>query len=414
MPACLTPDLERIRAAFPALRAKTVFLENAGGSQVPKVVADRIHEYLLTSYVQLGADYPLSRQCTATVRAAHDFVELFVNAGRHGKVILGPSTTALCSMLASCYGARLKRGEQIIVAESGHEANVGPWTRLADRGVDVTFWPAGSAGSTCPLEELESLLSARTRLVALPHVSNLLGEIVDVKKVAALAHEVGARVVVDGVAYAPHRAIDVAAWDVDWYVYSTYKVYGPHLAALFGTHDAIAELHGPNHFFIPEDEVPYKFEPGGVSHEACAGVLGLGDYLLDLTGRDANTTLDRPVVEQAFAIMTACEQPLIERMLDYLNGWSDVRILGPDRAGGDRVGTISFVHRSLPSAAIASAVNARDIGIRHGHMYAYRLCQSLGLEPEDGVVRVSLVHYNTPDEIDRLIDVLDEVLTTAG
>jgi cysteine desulfurase family protein (TIGR01976 family) len=402
-------DCERIRTQFPALAGDTVYLENAGGSQVPAVVADSIRDYMLTSYVQLGAGYTISHRATKLVDDAHDFVRSMMN-GKDGEVILGPSTSALLQMIAGCYLRVLKPGSEIVVAQTGHEANVGPWKMLERHGFTLRWWEMDPADYTCPLSDLENLLSDRTALVAFPHVSNLLGEIVDVERITSLAHEAGARVVVDGVAYAPHRAIDVSAWNVDWYAYSTYKVYGPHMAALWGRRDALAELPGPNHFFVPDDDLPYKFEVGGANHEGCAGICGLRDYLAFIVGETDPLALDRPAIERAFKIMTACELPLQARLIEYLRSRDDVRIVGPTEADDSRVGTISFVHDSKSSAEITAAVDRSGIGIRHGHMYAYHLCEAAGLDPEDGVVRTSLVHYNTMEEIERLIEVFDAVL----
>ncbi len=405
-PSSAQPDQDQVRGQFPALAGATIFLENAGGSQVPGFVADRIHRYLTQTYVQLGAGYPLSQQCTATVDNAHAFARTFVNAG-DGQVILGSSSTALLNILADSYGRILKPGQKIILAETGHEANLGCWKRLESQGVEIVWWRMDKEKLVCPMEDLKELLDDRTALVALPHVSNLLGGIVDLKAIVELAHSAGARVVADGVAYAPHRAIDVQAWEVDWYVYSTYKVYGPHMAVMFGKKEALAELVGPNHFFIPADELPYKFEPGGANHESCAGLLGLGDYLEFLTGADS---CDRAVIEKAFARMQAWEEPLMNRLLDYLNDRNDVRVIGPAAGGPDRVGTISFVHGSKGSREITEAVDQTDVAIRHGHMYAWHLCDALGLNLEDGVVRVSFVHYNTLDEMERLIEIFEQVL----
>jgi cysteine desulfurase family protein (TIGR01976 family) len=391
------------------LAGDTVFLENAGGSQVPAVVADRIRDYMVSSYVQLGAGYPLSQRATAVVDEAHDFVRLLFN-GSDGEVILGPSTSALLQMLATSYSKILSPGDEVIVARIGHEANIGPWTKLAARGIEIKWWEMDTEDFTSPLGCLEELLSDRSALLAFPHVSNLLGEILDVPAITEAAHRAGARVVVDGVAYAPHRALDVTAWNVDFYAYSTYKVYGPHMAAMWASRDALVELQGPNHFFIPDDEVPYKFELGGVCHEGCAGILGLRDYLALVAGVGESETLDRAAVERAFEFMTACELPLQERLVDYLRSRSDVRIIGPGHGGPSRVGTISFVHESKTSREITEVVDQSGIAIRHGHMYAYHLCEALGRDTDDGVVRVSLVHYNTLEEIERLIAVLDRAL----
>jgi len=398
---------QNLRSHFPALASGTVFLENAGGSQVPVQVADRIHRYLLESYVQLGAGYELSRRSTDLVRRAHDFVRHLMG-GEGGEVILGASASSLLQMLADCYSKVLEPGQEVIVAQTGHEANVGPWTRLERIGVRTRWWEMNPENFACSLLQFEDLLSDRTALVAFPHVSNLLGEIVDVRQITALAHAAGAKVVVDGVAFAPHRAMHVSDWGVDWYVYSTYKVYGPHMAALWGHSDALGELTGPNHFFI--HEVPYQFELGGPSHEGCAGLLGLADYLKVVAGIDGTASLSRSGIERAFDVMTACERPLQARLLEYLGSRQDVRIVGPVEDSPKRVGTVSFVHSEKSSGAITEVVDRSAIAIRHGHMYAYRLCEALGLDPDDGVVRVSLVHYNTPEEVEQLIEVLDYAL----
>jgi len=398
---------KRLRSQFPALNGDTIFLENAGGSQVPAAVANRIRDYMLGSYVQLGAGYELSQRATAVVQEAHDFVRLLMG-GQEGEVILGPSTSALIQMLADSYARILEPGQEIIVAQTGHEANVGPWVRMERSGMKIRWWQMDPETLTCSLDQLDELLSERTAIVAFPHVSNLLGEIVDISAIINLAHEAGAKVVADGVAFAPHRAMDVASWGVDWYAYSTYKVYGPHMGAMWGSADAVAELTGPNHFFI--EDVPYQFELGGVSHEGCAGILGLADYLKVVADVGPETELSRAEVKQAFEVMTACEQPLITELIGYLESRSDIRIMGPAHDGADRVGTVSFVHSSKSAREIAEAVDRSEVAIRHGHMYAYRLCEVAGLDPDDGVVRISLVHYNTLEEIDRLIAVLHEAL----
>jgi cysteine desulfurase family protein (TIGR01976 family) len=400
---------ELIRNQFPALSGDTVFLENAGGSQVPHSVARRISDYMLQTYVQLGAGYPLSKRCSQIVSDAHDLLGLLMN-GHNGHVILGASTSALLHMLAGCYSKILRPGQEIVIAESGHEANIGPWKMLSRRGLKLHWWRLDPDTCSCPVAELTDLVNENTAVVALPHVSNLLGDIVDIGAVTEIAHAVGARVVADGVAYAPHRAIDVAAWEVDWYAFSTYKVYGPHMAALYGRSDAITELPSHNHFFIPDDELPYAYELGGPSHEGCAGLLGIGDYLGFLAGLSQDQQLDRAAVETAFARMTLCELPLQHQLLSFLQARDDVRIIGPEATDSSRVGTISFVHATKTSREITEVVDESGIGIRHGHMYAYHLCEALGLDPEDGVVRVSLVHYNTEEEIARLIGVLERAL----
>ncbi len=251
--------------------------------------------------------------------------------------------------------------------------------------------------------------------MAFPHVSNLLGHIDDAAVLTQMAHAAGARVVIDGVAFAPHRAVDVAALGADWYLYSTYKVFGPHMAALFGRHDALAELEGPNHFFIARDEIPYKFEPGNASYEGCAGLLALWAYLARAACIETDAPPAREGIEEAYRRFADLETALQAPLIDYLNGRSDVRIIGPPVPDASRVSTVSFVHEQHRSSEIVREAGARRFGLRHGHCYAYRLSErlaKLGLahDVEDGVARVSLLHYNSEDEIRRLIECLDEIL----
>lgn len=405
------PSLEQIRRQYPSLATGFAYLENAGGSQVPRIVADSLRHYMLHTYVQLGAGYELSQRAGQPVEQAHAFINMMMNGQEQGAVAFGASTSTLLRMLADCYAETLQSGDEIVVAEIGHEANVGPWVRLKKHGAKIVWWRVNPSDASVSLEELESLINERTRIVAVPHVSNLLGEILDVKSIAAMAHRVGARVVVDGVAYAPHRAIDVAEWDVDWYVFSTYKVYGPHMGALYGKREAFLELTGPNHYFIPRDSIPYKFELGSSNYESCAGLVGLSHYFKFLADRDADEPLDRRAIVDAFDLMQQLEQPLQSRLIEYLLSKPQVRIIGPAHAGESRVGTISFVHKKKRASEIVAEVDKHPIGIRHGHMYAHRLCLALGInDPEEGVVRVSFVHYNSPEEIERLIEVLNRVI----
>jgi cysteine desulfurase family protein (TIGR01976 family) len=394
-----------VRAWFPALSGGFAFLENAGGSQVPGTVAESVAEYMVSNYVQLGAGYPQANEADRVVREAHEFIETLMGAGEAGRVVLGPSTTALTHILAAAYAPTLRPGDEIVVAVNNHEANAGPWVDLERAGATIRWWGVDEARFACTPEGLRSVLSDRTRIVALPHVSNLLGQVADLKAIVDLAHSVGARVVADGVAYAPHRAMDVEAWGVDWYVYSTYKVYGPHMAALYGRHEAFAEIEGPNHFFIPQSSIPAKFELGGASHEGCAGLLGLRPYLRFLANR---RTDDRTTVLEAFAAMDRLERPLTEALVDGLRARPGIRVFVPDAA--DNVGTVSFVHATKSSAEIAQGLIARGFGLRHGHMYAWRLCEAMGIPTADGVVRISLLHYNTPEEVSGVLAALDEVL----
>ena len=415
---------EDLRAEFPLFDGPDVLLDHAGGSPVPRAVLARVEEYFRRSYVQLGADYATSRRASAVVERAREFARACVGATdpdgvSRGEVVLGPSTSQLCASLADAYARASPGGERrdkIVVAELGHEANVGPWTRLAERGFEVATWRVDPATGVADPEELAELVDERTRLVAIVHVSNLLGRIEEVAEAARVAHARGARVVADGVAFAPHRAVDVQALGVDWYVFSTYKVYGPHMAVLFGTHEAFGELVGPNHGFVPADEVPYRWELGGPNHESCAAWLGTWEYLRLVAGEAPEPARpleelapERTLVERAFARIGELEAPLAGPLLAWIEERPELRLLGPGDGPG-RVPTVSFVHASRSSRSIVEAANARGFGVRYGHFYAPRLARALGLEPEDGVVRTSLLHMTTEAEVTGLVEVLDDVL----
>ncbi|MFO0858643.1 MAG: aminotransferase class V-fold PLP-dependent enzyme [Phycisphaerales bacterium] len=436
MPTLSPVKTNPFRSLFPATQSKTAFLDNAGGSQLPGVVIDAMSKYLKENFAQTGAEYVESKRAGATVKRAHDYLKMFMGAyastnaqspipnASLGEVIIGPSTSQLCRMLADCYADILSPGDEVVLCETAHESNFGPWARLAKFGIKVNTWKISgatmfgeqveSAQSPQRIAALKSLLSNRTRIVAFPQVSNILGEVVDAAAITRIVREQApkARVVVDGVACAPHRAIDVAAIDADWYVYSTYKVFGPHAAAMFGKMDAMAELTGPNHYFISKSEVPRKFELGGTNHESCAGIAALEDYLSQAVrawGGVPHPPEPRAIVERAFHAFEVVENDLQKHFMEWLTKQPAFRVIGPTAADSSRVCTISFVStRGRPSKSIVQSCNEQGVGVKHGNFYAYRLCEAVGLDPNDGVIRASFAHYNTHEEVDRLIAALND------
>lgn len=248
-------DLDFVRSQFPALAGEWTYLDNAGGSQVLAGVADRVRDYLLSTNVQLGASYAVSREAGERVARATRAVAASINAADEHEVVIGPSTTQLLANLALAMRPHLAAGDEVFVTNCDHEANIGPWVRLADQGVVVKTWKVDPATLELRTSDLEALMTDRTRLVCFTHASNILGTINPVAEITRKVHERGARVVVDAVSYAPHRALDVRAWDVDYYVFSSYKVYGPHLAVLYGKRELLEGLATINHFFVPDDDV---------------------------------------------------------------------------------------------------------------------------------------------------------------
>lgn len=412
-------DLDVVRSHFPALGSDTVFMDNAGGSQILGSVVDRIRDYLLTSNVQLGASYAVSALASERRHDSQVRVAEFLNAGRADEIVMGPSTTMLVQTLARAMAPNLAPGDEVIVSRADHESNIGPWVGLEARGVVVKFWDLDLETMALELGTLEGLLSPRTRLVAVTHSSNILGAVVPVAEVARLAHAHGARVCVDGVAWAPHRAVDVRALDVDYYVCSFYKVYGPHHAVLYGRHANLVELANQYHYFVAKDQVPYKLQPGNPNYELSYGVAGIPDYFVDL-GERLGATTDVPSetgsrrshIECAFEAIARHEAALAERLLAFLRDRPGVRIIGPDSSDPTvRVPTISFVVDGQDSGAIVRRIDRLGIGIRFGDFHSRRLIEHLDLTRTSGVVRVSMVHYNTLEEVDRLVAGLGEALS---
>lgn len=404
-------DIAYVRKQFPGLAGGYAFMDNAGGSMVLKAVADRVADYLLNSSVQLGASYRPSLEAGERVMQARRSVMQLINAAHPEEVIMGGSTTHLLQILCRAIAPSIGPGDEIIVTNCDHEANIGPWVRLCeDRGATLRVWQVDPDSCELELDDLQALLGEKTRYVAVTHASNILGSINPVAEIARRVHAVGAKLCVDAVAYAPHRLVDVQASGADFYVYSFYKTFGPHFAVLWGRRDLLLEFPSLNHFFIGQEVVPYKLQPGNVNYELSFGCIGITDYLLDIGERLGARGSERERMQAAFDAFEVQEDALAERLLAFLRQCPGVRIIGKTSTP-DRVPTISFVVAGVRSEAVVLKVDEHRIGIRFGDFYARRLIEALGLAPLGGVVRVSLAHYNTLEEIDRLITALDQAIT---
>jgi cysteine desulfurase family protein (TIGR01976 family) len=405
-------DTDFVRSFFPALAGDWVYMDNAGGSLAPRPVIDRARAYMARGPVQLGASYELSARAAEDVAAGQAAAALFMGAAP-GEAVVGPSTTMNAYVLAQALRPLLAPGDEVVVTNLDHEANNGAWRRLAEYGVVVREWAFDPTTLMLRPADLAPLLGPRTRLVCFTHCANVVGAFQDVAAITELAHGAGAWVCVDGVAYAPHRLVDVGAWDVDFYLVSLYKAFGPHLAAVYGKAELLRRARGQSHFFVGEDEVPYKLQPGGVNHELTAALPGMLDYFGAVhdhhfpgAGGDARTQL-----AQVYRLFAAHETTLVAPLLAFLGAHPRVRVLGPPTADpAVRAPTVSFVVAGRKSSEIPPLLDERRIAVRWGHFYAYRAVDALGLLPQDGVVRVSLAHYNTVDEVERLVEALDAVL----
>jgi len=405
-------DLDFVRAQYPGAVWEWAFFENAGGSFVPQSVVDRVTDYMTRNQVQPGASYGTSARAADLMAAGQARIAAMINAGTD-EVIIGPSTTMNIYVLARALLPLFAEGDEIIVTNQDHEANSTPWRRLAEDGVRVREWRIDGETSELDTDDLASLLNDRTQLVCFPHASNITGGTNDVAAITRMAHDAGAMVCVDGVAYAPHRALDVKALDADFYAFSTYKVFGPHLGVLYGKRDRLLAAWGQNHFFFSEDDIPLKLNPGGPNHELTAALAGVADYLDALYQHHfpepENDACAR--MQSLFGVIAAHEETLANRFVEFLLSKPSVRLIG--RATGEaaqRAPTFSFVVEGRAAADIPPLVEDDRVAIRSGNFYAPRLIKALGLEPKDGVIRASMAHYNSMDEVERLIAALDRVV----
>ncbi|MES1152741.1 MAG: aminotransferase class V-fold PLP-dependent enzyme, partial [Dongia sp.] len=270
-------DIDFVRAQFPPLKDGWVFLENAGGSYVPRQVIERVTEYMTDSQVQPNWGFASSERATERIKRGLQTAAEFINA-ETDEIFIGPSTTMNVFVMSQALAADWKRGDEIIVTEQDHEANVGAWRRLAAQGIVVREWPVDRTTGALIPDALERLLNERTRLVAFTHCSNVCSTVHDLPRLIRAIHKAGALAFIDGTAYAPHFPIDVKALDVDFYVFSLYKVCGPHQSVLYGKRALLEQAVAQNHFFLGDESITYKFLPGGPNHEHAAGTVGTADY----------------------------------------------------------------------------------------------------------------------------------------
>jgi cysteine desulfurase family protein (TIGR01976 family) len=403
-------DVQAARAHFPALAGEWALFDNAGGSVPARAVIERIDRYLRTIPVQHGASYALSRDAERAVEAGRRAAACLVGADPD-EVVLGASSTALVRLLARALLPRFEPGDEVVVTNLDHESNIGPWRALEANGVRVREWGFRPDTLTLELADLEPLLSERTRLVCFTHCSNVVGTVHDVAAIAARARAVGAWTCVDGVAFAPHRRVDVRALGVDFYFASLYKTFGPHQALLFGRRELLTRAASQGHFFQDPTDIPHTLEPGNVNYELTASLPGITEYLTTLDGGPPDPEPDGARLEGVFERIAAHERALAEPLLAFLAAHPRVTLHGAETADSSaRVPTISFTVDGMRSSELPPRLDERKLAVRFGHFYAYRAVRAMGLLERDGVVRVSLMHYNTSSEVARLVDALDELL----
>ena len=397
--------VEEIRSFFPALKFDPgfVFFDNAAGAQIPQVVIDAVNRHLLERNVQRGGRYTKSQEVDAAIHRARESVAIFLNAADPSEVAFGMNATSFIRIVSLGLGQELGRRNEIVVTDMDHEANIATWLALEREGAKFLWWHMREDGNL-HAEDLKPLLSSHTRLVACTVTSNAIGSVVDVAAAAKVAHDAGAEIFLDCVHYGPHGPIDVQAFDCDYLTCSGYKIFAPHMGFLWGRRDALVRLHTFREEFIP-NEPPYKIEAGTFVYENVAGMDAAVSYLENLGKRVAEngtTYSRRALLVCAMEAIRNYEESLSLELLKTLEDCSAMvyGIQGKARVH-QRVPTILFNLKKLSPAIVTEKLAAAGIGVRDGHMYSPRLMKRLGLSQKSGAVRVSLVHYNTLEEIHR-------------
>ena len=404
-----TLDLEFVRQQFPPNHWQWAYFENAGGAFVPYTVIKRMSSYMTETQVQPGYPFPESTDAAQRVNSGQRLMAEFIGA-EIDEVTITASTSINVYVLAQALRHLWQPGDEIIVSTLNHEANSGPWRRLAEFGLKLVEWPVSPEAAALDVNELEQLLGDKTRLVALPHVSNITGDINDVKSITEKVHAAGAMVCVDGVAYAPHRSVDVKDWDVDFYLFSFYKVFGPHLGCLYGKRQRLLEARAQGHYFFGEDDLSHKFNPAGPNHESIAALVGIADYFDTLYSHhfDSRSESFFRRTGKLYELFAAHEESLAMQMLDFIDSKQAIRLIGSATSDkNSRVPTFSFQVASMKASEIPLLLARDKVAISAGHFYAKRLLDSLSL-PQSEVVRCSMAHYNTSAEVDLLIQGLDK------
>jgi len=415
-----TLDLTSIRAQFPSLDQTVnghpaAFLDGPGGTQVPKRVVDAISGYLRVDNANTGGAYDTSRHTDAMLAEARAAMADFLNCSAD-EIVFGPNMTTLTYAMSRAIGRDLGPGDEILVTRLDHDANVSPWLALEEKGVTIRWAEIHKEDCTLDVEDLAAKLNSKTRLVAVGYASNAVGTINPVKEIVRLAHAHGAMAYVDAVHYGPHGLIDVKDLDCDFLACSTYKFFGPHMGVLFGKREHLARLR-PYKVRPLTDAVPNRWEWGTLNHECIAGITACVEYMADL-GRHAHPQASnrRAAIVAAFESIHRHERALMERLIAGISNIPQLKIYGitdPScfawRCPTIAVRVVNQKEGNTP-LALATKLGERGFFTLDGNYYALNLTEHLDVEKSGGFLRIGLVHYNTAEEVERLLGALREIV----
>ena len=407
----MTLDLDFVRSRFPAFSQPSLqgqaFFENAGGSYTCQPVIDRLFRFYNERKVQPYGAYDAARLGGEEMDEARSRLAALMGVDTD-ELSFGPSTTQNTYVLANAFRQWMKPGEAIIVTNQDHEANTGPWRRLADEGIDVREWQIDPDTGHLNTDDLVDLLDENVRLVCFPHCSNVVGEINPVAEITATAHAAGAFVCVDGVSYAPHGLPNVEQLGADIYLFSSYKTYGPHQGIMVMRRALGMQLPNQGHYFNA-DSLYKRFTPAGPDHAQIAACAGMADYFEELhTHHNLSGTTPSEKMAAVHDLMRVHETELQQPLLDYLSEKNSLRLLGP-RDAAKRAPTVA-VDCGENAYAISEKLAALGIMAGGDNFYAVRALKGMGVDPDQGVLRLSFVHYTSQTEVSKLMEALDSVL----
>jgi cysteine desulfurase family protein (TIGR01976 family) len=415
----MTLDLGAVRAQFPALERNAIFFDNPGGTQAAQQSIDRMVDYLTHHNANHGGAFATSIESDAILDEAHAAAADFVNAASADEIVFGQNMTTLTLHISRSLARTLQKGDKIAVTRLDHDANISPWTLIAeDRGCEVIWVDFDPHSGTLDMKAMEAAIAQKPRLVAAGYASNALGTINPVKTIVELAHAEGALVYVDAVQYAPHGPIDVQELGCDFLAISAYKFFGPHMGLLYGRLDLLEELFPYKVRPAPKDP-PGKFETGTQNHEGIAGVLGAieylewigrefgGEFAEKLQGRYSGRRLR---LKQAMAAIQEYELQVSSTLLGILEETPGLTLYGLRDADRllERVPTFSFTLKGKAPRQVTEELAAKNIYTWDGNYYALAVTERLGVENQGGMVRVGPVHYNTMEEVHRFGEALRE------
>ena len=406
--------INAVRAQFPAISGPASapgFLDNAAGTQVPRMVIDAVAEAMISGACNLGGRFAGSRRAEEIWDAAHLAGADIVGAPSPRGITIGASMTALTMHISRSIGRLCQPGDEIVLTQMDHEGDVSPWLLMAqDRGLIVRFVPFSTETWQIEPEALRAVMGERTRLVAMNYASNMTGSINDIKALVRIVHEFGAMAYIDAVQLVPHRLPDVVELDCDFLACSSYKFFGPHLGVLWGR-ESILEAMEPYKVRCASDDLPGRYEVGTPQTELYAGLAATADYLAWLGSETGHAGTRRMQMLGGYAAFERHETPLTLRLIEgilAIPGTTIHGITNPNRIA-ERVPTVSFTHETIPTHAFAQGLADEEIFAWSGHNYALEPARQLGLDEDTGVVRLAIAHYNTAEEIERTLAVLARV-----